>query len=166
MRLIETLAARRVYYSRSLPTLPDILLIDIPLRYAGDALALGRFYPVILETLAEVTEFEAFLCEDRTELVAPSLLDRRRSSLQSDEILFARYSPPGEGWPWLLLCRWPTHYTRLVPPGGSEFAREAYTIDVFERPDDLELAERKLLTTLSPCKVRHIGVSYPGWGNA
>src|SRR3546814_10468849 len=65
MRLIDELAANRLYYHRPLATLPDILLIDIPLRFSGGGLALGRYYPVILESLAEMHEFEAYLCEPR-----------------------------------------------------------------------------------------------------
>src|SRR3546814_11354014 len=56
MRLIDELAANRLYYHRPLATLPDILLIDIPLRFSGGGLALGRYYPVILESLAERSE--------------------------------------------------------------------------------------------------------------
>src|SRR3546814_15246349 len=63
MRLIDDLAARRLYYQRSLATLPDILLIEIPARFAGSGLALHRYYPIILESLDEQQEFESFLCE-------------------------------------------------------------------------------------------------------
>jgi hypothetical protein len=58
MRLIDDLAARRLYYQRSLATLPDILLIEIPARFAGSGLALHRYYPVILESLDEQQEFD------------------------------------------------------------------------------------------------------------
>src|SRR3546814_14109634 len=81
MRLIDELAANRLYYHRPLATLPDILLIDIPLRFSGGGLALGSHYPVILESLAEMHEFEAYLCEPRMTLIETALLDRRRSAL-------------------------------------------------------------------------------------
>src|SRR3546814_20732035 len=68
--LIDELAANRLYDHRPLATLPDILLIDIPLRFSGGGLALGRYYPVILESLAEMHEFEAYLCEPRMTLIA------------------------------------------------------------------------------------------------
>jgi hypothetical protein len=116
--------------------LPDILLIDIPPGFAGDGLALGRYYPVILETLAEMHEFEAFLCERRSDLVSPSLLARRPSNLRTDDIVFARYSPPAPGWPWLQLCCWPSRYTMMVPHSADEFARGAYTVDAFESDEE------------------------------
>ncbi|MFC3443846.1 hypothetical protein ACFOKF_22105 [Sphingobium rhizovicinum] len=62
---MDEIAARRIYYRRPLPTLPDILLIDIPPRFAGEGLALDRYYPAILETVAEAHEFEAYLFERR-----------------------------------------------------------------------------------------------------
>ncbi|MCW2338159.1 hypothetical protein M2337_002392 [Sphingobium sp. B2D3A] len=166
MRLIETLAAKRIYYSRSVPTLPDLLLIDIPGCYAGNSLALGRYYPVILETLAEACEFEAFLCAERERVVPPDLLDRRPSKLQSDDILFARYAPPTAGWPWVLLCCWPTRYTAMVTSPQSEFARLAYTIDIYDDLDEVVAAERKMLTTLGPAEIRQISPLATCWGTA
>ncbi len=156
MRLIDQLAAERIYYHRPLPTLPDILLIDIPVGHSGDGLALGRYYPVILEALAEMHEFEAFLCERRAELISPSLLDRRPSGLRTDDIVFARYRPPVPGWPWLHLCCWPRHYTMMAPDPGETFARGAYTIDAFVNADDIDAAERRLLATLGSNEARHV----------
>lgn len=148
MTLNDDLAACRQLYHRSLPALPDILLIDIPLRYAGAGLALGRYYPVILESTTELAEMEALLAADRPEPVVPNLFDRRPSSLHSDDILFARYAPPAAGWPWLLLCRWPPSYTAMVPADGDLFARGAYTVELFGVPADLEHYEAQLLATL------------------
>lgn len=156
MRLIDQLAATRIYYPRPLPTLPGILLIDIPPGFSGDGLALGRYYPVILETLAEMHEFEAFLCERRTELISPTLLDRRSSGLRTNDIVFARYSPPAPHWPWLHLCCWPPRYTLLVPHPEDEFARGAYTIDAFQSADDVNAAEQRLLSVLGPHEARHV----------
>ncbi|WBQ17717.1 hypothetical protein [Sphingobium yanoikuyae] len=163
MRLIDQLAATRIYYLRPLPTLPDILLIDIPASFAGDGLALGRYYPVILESLAEMHEFETFLCERRSELIPPSLLSRRPSSLRTDGIVFARYTPSAPGWPWLHLCCWPARYTMMVHEPAEEFARGAYTIDAFESVDDIILAERRLLATLGPHEARYV-LSIPAVG--
>ncbi|MBS49508.1 MAG: hypothetical protein CMN60_17740 [Sphingobium sp.] len=156
MRLIDQLAAERIYYHRPLPTLPDILLIDIPPGFSGDGLALGRYYPVILETLAEMQEFEAFLCERRTELISPSLLDRRPSGLRTDDIVFARYRPSAPCWPWLHLCCWPPHYTMTASDPGDNFARGAYTVDAFFSVDEVDAAERLLLATLGPSEARHV----------
>lgn len=156
MRLIDQLAAVRIYYHRPLPTLPDILLLDIPSGHAGDGLALGRYYPVILETLAEMHEFDTFLCKRRTALIAPSLFDRRLSGLRTDDIVFARYRPPAPRWPWLHLCCWPPHYTMMAPDPGETFARGAYTIDAFTDADEIDAAERRLLATLGPHEARHV----------
>jgi hypothetical protein len=164
MRLIDTLAAQRIYYSRSIPTLPDLLLIDIPRPHAASSLALGRYYPVILETFAEACEFEAFLCAEREHLVPPDMLDRRSSKLQSDDIVFARYAPPTAGRPWILLCCWPTRYTAMISSPQSEFARQAYTIDVYDSLDEVVVAEHTMLTTLGAAEIKHIGPVATCWG--
>lgn len=156
MRIIDELAATRCYYGRSLPTLPDILLIDIPSRFGGRGLALGRYYPVILETLAEQVEFEAFLCAERPKLAPPALLDRRPSSLCLTDIVFAHYEPQAPGWPWLLLCCWPPSYTAMVQSPGDEFARGAYTVDAFVNSEEADAAESLLLETLGPDQARRV----------
>jgi hypothetical protein len=150
MRLIDQLAAEQIYYHRPLPTLPDILLIDIPPGFSGGGLALDRYYLVILETLAKMHEFEAFLCERRPELIPPSPLDRRPSGLRTDNIVFARYHPPAPGRPWLPLCYWPRHYTLMVPDPGGTFACGAYTIDAFADAEAVDAAELRLLANMGP----------------
>jgi hypothetical protein len=87
--------------------MPDVLLIDIPPDYASPS-PLGRYYPVIIETDAEYAEMTEFLTVDRLRLVVPDLFDHRPSALRGDDIVFARYAPTAPGWPWLLICRWPT----------------------------------------------------------
>ena len=156
MRLIDELAARRLYYHRPLPTLPDVLLIDIPPRFSGGGLALGRYYPVILESLAEMHEFEAYLCEPRMTLVAPALLDRRPSALRTNDIIFARYEPQAPNWHWLLICFWPQSYTAMVPPSADTFARGSYTIDAYSTEGQLTDAQLKLLGTLGPEHARTV----------
>ena len=154
MRLIDHLAARRSYSHRPLPTLPDILLIEVPPQFSGPGLALDRYYPVILETVAEAHEFEAFLCEQRSRLIAPTLLDRRPSALLSEDIIFARYSPPAPDWPWLQLCCWPRHYAALALDPEETFARGAYTVEAFDDADGIGAAELRLLATLGLDKAR------------
>jgi len=149
MRLTDDLAARRRLYSRALATMPDVLLIDIPPVFASPSLPLGRYYPVIVETDAEFAEMEAFLDRDRSKPVVPDLLDRRPSALRGDDIVFARYAPPVPGWPWLMLCRWPADYAATVPRNGDDFARGAYTCEVFETVDGLVDAEARLLGVLN-----------------
>jgi hypothetical protein len=148
VRLVDDLAACRLFYSRPLPTLPDVLLIDIPAAYASPSLPLGRYYPVILETDTESREMAAFLDAERPAMVVPDLFDYRPSALMTDDIVFARYAPPLAGWPWLLLCRWPVDYTALVPQRGDYFARGAYTSETFETVEELAQIEVRLLDTL------------------
>src|SRR3546814_17216 len=166
MRLIDALAANRHYYHRPLSPLPDILLIDIPLRFSGGGLALGRYYPVILESLAEMHEFEAYLCEPRMTLIAPALLDRRPSGLRTSDIIFARYEPQISDWPWLLICFWPQSYTDMVPPSADTFARGSYTIDAYATEGELTDAELKLLATLGPDQARIVRSVATRLGNA
>lgn len=166
MRLIDQLAATRIYYPRPLPSLPEILLIDIPPALAGEGLALGRYYPVILESLAEMHEFETFLCEQRTDLVSPSLLARRPSSLRADNIIFARYSPPAPGWPWLQLGCWPIRYTMMTPFTPDGFARGVYTVDAFESAAEIKAAEGRLLAALGPHEARYVQTQAGDGGHA
>jgi hypothetical protein len=156
VRLIDHLAARRQYYPRLLPTLPDILVIDIPAVFAADSLPLGRYYPIIVETPEETSEVEAFLGAPRSKPVSPDLLDRRASAFVSEKILFVRYGPPFSGWPWLLLCCWPAAYTAMVAESADYFARGTYTTEMFETQSDLERTERRLLATLGAYEVKRI----------
>ncbi|MBN8838654.1 MAG: hypothetical protein J0I25_00440 [Sphingomonadales bacterium] len=148
MRLIDHLAARRVLYPRPIATMPDILVIDIPSRYAAPSLPLGRYYPIVVEALAELDEIEAFLCAERSSPVVPDLFDRRASALNSNAIIFCRYAPPDPDWPILLLCHWPANFTTMVAAASDFFARGCYTIEMFASIDALDKAERRLLATL------------------
>ncbi len=156
MRLVDDLAARRLLYPRPLPTMPDLLVIDIPPIYVGPGLPLGRYYPVILETEAEHAEMIAFLEQERPVPVPPALLDRRLSGLRAKDIVFARYLPTCFSWPWLLLCRWPAEHVAIVPQDPDHFARGVYTIDLFETAADLEEAEARLLDILGHDQCRPI----------
>lgn len=156
MRLVDDLAARRVLYARPLPTMPDVLLIDIPANYASSSLPFGRFYPVILETNAEYLEMAAFLDAERSAMIEPDIFDYRPSALMADDIVFARYAPPHPDWPWLLLCRWPADYTVMVPPRSDYFARGAYTSEIFATVEDLARAEMQLFDTLGSHRPVHL----------
>lgn len=166
MRLIDDLAARRLYYQRSLATLPDILLIEIPARFAGSGLALHRYYPIILESLDEQQEFESFLCESRATLVPPVLLNHRPSAFRAENIVFARYEPKALHWPWLLLCCWPRNYTAMVPSHSEAFARGTYTVEAFTSAGEVDLAEAELLAALGPHEARHVRCAAGMIGNA
>lgn len=164
MRLIHDLAARRILYRRPIATMPDILVIDIPPRHAAPSLPLGRYYPIILETLSERDEIEAFLTAERPFPVVPDLFDRRPSALNCGDIIFSRYAAPTPDWPILLLCHWPSNFTAMVPPASDSFARGCYTTEMFDNIDALDLAEHRLLTTLGrhqPLIVKPIGTTHP-----
>lgn len=137
MRLTDKLAARRRLYAMPLITAPAVMVIDIPVRFAGRGLALGRYYIVIIENGDELAEFEAFLETDRATLQPPSLLDRRPSNRQTSAISFFEFAPPDAGWPWILLCHWPSVYASAGGNDPDAFARAAYTMEAFETRDDL-----------------------------
>jgi len=130
MRLGDILASRRRHYSRPLPTLPDICVIDIPQPYASPSLPLGRYYPVIIETEAEWAEWDHFLATDRIVPCAPDLFDRRPSALHAGTITFAHYDPAETGWPWILLCCWPADHVARAGDEGDLFARSAYSVEI------------------------------------
>lgn len=155
MRLSDDLAATSFCYDRPLPTLPDILLIDVPARYASDSLPLGRFYPIMVETQAEWSELTSFLHRPRPALIAPDLLDRRPTACLSETILIARYAPPAPTWPWVLLCCWPAAHTALAPESDF-FARQTYTVEVFWTLEALQTTERNLLETLDGREPLHV----------
>ena len=144
-------------YSRPVATMPDILVLDIPARFASPTLPLGRYYPIVIENDAELRELEDFVTAERPGLVVPDLLARRTSALVSIGIIFCRYRPPSLYWPWVLLCRWPEKYTAMVPPCDDHFARESYTIELFGSVVDLDAAEQVLLKTLGEHALSVIG---------
>lgn len=58
IRLTDMLAQRRILYTRPIATLPDIMILDISAAFAGPTLPLGHYYPIVLETEAELRELE------------------------------------------------------------------------------------------------------------
>jgi hypothetical protein len=147
-RLEQDLAKRRRRYPRPLPTLPAICVIHVPTAFASASLPLGRYYPVILETDAEILELEAFLAAPRGTLVAPDLFDHRASQIATAQISFAHYAPAEQGWPHLLLCHWPPDYARLTRDRMA-FARGAYTIELRDTGAELHAIVDKLMAVLS-----------------
>lgn len=146
--LNQDLARRRLLYPRPLATLPNILVIDIPERFASASLPLGRFYPIIVETEREQRELDGYLAAPRPEPVVPELLDHRPSQLDAERISIATYDPPAPGWPFVLLCHWSRTYTSIVSDPRL-FARGAYTTEMFDTLDALNSASERLLTVLS-----------------
>lgn len=145
--LDQDLARRRLLYPRPLLTLPDVLLIDLPARFAGDTLPLGRYYPIIVETERERVELDHYLTAERAAPIVPDLFDHRSSQLSCDRVTIATYEPPVAGWPFLLLCHWPARYTVMVRD-KSFFARGAYTSELFDTLGELTAASTRLLAVL------------------
>lgn len=138
-RLSQTLARERMLYVSPMIAAPSVMLIDMPVRNRGEGLALGRYYAIIVETDEERAELDRFLDEPRSAAVAPDILDRRPSAMVSDNVFISRYEPPEEGWPWVLVCRWPEPYSRVAnDTPGCDMARGCYTMEVFEHADQLE----------------------------
>jgi hypothetical protein len=161
MRLIDTLAADRILYARPTPTLPDIMLLDVPAALAGNQLPLGRYYPILLETGQEASELTAYLTKEREEMIAPTLFDRRSSALATTRITLARYAPPAPDWPWILLCHWPADLTLLASDPDS-FARQAYTIEMFTTDEALAEFSQVMLTTLGKGGATEATLILPG----
>ena len=146
-RLVDDMARVRRLYRRPLPTLPDLLLIDVPPSFASPALPLGRYYPVIIESPEEAIEFDAFLSQPRAAPIVPDLFDRRPTALRTERITFATYAPDDSRWPFLLLCHWPARFTAFTTD-PMMFARTAYTVEVFDTEPDLYRAADQLLAVL------------------
>lgn len=148
IRLTDTLAQRRTLYRRPIAPLPDIMMLDIPAAFAGPTLPLGRYYPIIVETEAELRELVDYLDAPRPAIIVPELLDRRPTALCASQITLAHYAPLRPAWPYLLLCHWPRAYTRLIGPSADMFARGSYTMEVFRTAPELGDQSLMLLETL------------------
>lgn len=170
-RLSEQLARRRMLYPSSTIAAPSVLVIDVSPRHRGAGLALGRYYAIVLETDDELKELQRFLDAPRLAPVPPDLFDHRPSRLRSDNVLISRYEPPEEGWPWLLVCRWPESYAAAasgIP--GCDMARGCYTTELFDKAEDVDshsLAILQLLNSNSEISVRLIAADVlPPGGSA
>lgn len=153
VRLTDDLAAHRRLYTRPIATMPDVLVIDIAPAYRHPSLSLGRYYGILVETAEEQSELDAFLRTERPAPIAPSLLDRRPSAVTGDRITIATYAPPVPDWPWVLLCHWPALFTARVPADGDNFARGAYTHEMFLDETETIEGARLLLDSLARNRV-------------
>lgn len=149
MKLADDLAANRRLYRRGLSDLPDILVIDVPVRYASPSMPLGRFYPMMIETALEAVEVDHFLRVERTHMIVPDLLDRRPSQFQRENVMLCHYDTEDPAWPHILLCQWPCAYTALAGRTSELFARQAYTVELFTYALDRAKATQMLLASLS-----------------
>lgn len=116
--------------------MPAVILVDIPAGARGDALLLGRYYPIVVESPAEHDELEAFLGAARDGPRAPDLLDRRASQLDLAEPFIAHYDPPETGWPWLVLTGWPDEFAIIPEVAAVALARGRYATDAFWSEDE------------------------------
>jgi len=161
--LAATLARRRIYYPRPVASLPDILMIDIPRRFASKRLPSGRFYPIMLETIDEQSEVEAFLAEERASVVPPDLLDERPSTFAREHLTIAHYAPSKTGWPFMQLCQWPAEFAARAANKSRMFARGVYTFELFHDRKRLEEATRVLLASLDRRHALHVETVFPDW---
>lgn len=136
--------------------------------FRGESLPLGRFYPLITETIEEVREVVAFLEEQREQLVAPTLLEQRPSTIVSDGPGVWRYEPDAPGWPWITLFCWPAEVRELASGRGVRLSRGCYSIELFESraaADDHDLSVLQQLDAMG--EVRFLaGDQMPDTGHA
>lgn len=138
-------------------------MIDIPRRFASKRLRSGRFYPIMLETIDEQSEVEAFLAEDRNLVVAPDLLDERPSTFAKEHLTIAHYEASKTGWPFMQLCQWPAEFAARVSSEEGVFARGAYTFELFRDRRQLEEATTVLLASLDRRHELHVETVFPDW---
>lgn len=159
-------ARRRAFYLRPIPSMPDILMVDIPEEFGGPALPPGNHHPILVETIAEQHELDACL-EGEGEVSA--WLDQfaaRPSTFSADHIMVAHYGPPDEGWPYVLLCRWPPDLVAAASAELRMFIRGAYTIETFAGREQLERASETALALLKRRRMARVEIIAPAWSAA
>jgi hypothetical protein len=161
--LAATIARRRIYYPRPVECLPDILMIDLPRRFASRRRALKRFYPILIETIEEQSEIEAFLARAREGPVMPDLLAERPSVFSKEHLTIAHYAPPDAGWPFVLLCQWPAEFAARASSQDRLFMRGIYTFELFPDRKALEAASKVLLSSLDREREPRIEIVFPDW---
>lgn len=159
----STIAPRRSYYPRPIASLPDIVMIDISRRFAGGNLPLRRFFPIMIETLEEEAELDAFLAEKRDAVTLAKFLGGRPSTLPAEHLTIAHYGPPGRGWPFVQLCQWPARFAARIPTVHRLFARGAYTCELFLDRDRLERTSQLMLSSLAKRHALKVEVVFPDW---
>lgn len=163
--LAATIARRRIYYPRPVERLPDILMIELPRRFAPGRRALKRFYPILIETIEEQSEVEAFLARQRQGLVMPDVLAERPSTFSKEHLTIAHYAPSEPGWPFVLLCQWPAEFAARTSGQDRLFMRGIYTFELFPDRKALEEASKVLLRSLEREHEREprVEIVFPDW---
>ena len=161
--LAATIARRRVYYLRPVECLPDILMIELRGRFAGRRVSLERFYPILIETIEEQSEVEAFLAQPREKLAMPDLLKERASAFSREHLTIAHYAPSEAGWPFVQLCQWPAEFAARTSSDDRLFTRGVYTFELFPDRKQLEEASKVLLASLNREREPHVEIVFPDW---
>jgi hypothetical protein len=161
--LAATIARRRIYYPRPVECLPDMLMIEFPGRLARRRRALKRYYPILIETIEEQSEVEAFLAQPRESLVMPDVLAERPSTFSKDHLTIAHYAPSGAGWPFVLLCQWPAEFASRAASQRRMFMRGIYTFELFPDRKSLEEASKVLLRSLEREREPRVEIVFPDW---
>lgn len=156
-------ARRRIYYPRPLASLPDILMIRFPRRFAGGGLSPKVYHPILVETPDEQLEVEAFLAREGDLLAAPSFLDERMSTFPREHLTVAHYRPSKAGWPYVQLCQWPADFAARASSKERLFTRGAYTFELFRDRKRLEDASSALVASLDRRHALHVEIVFPEW---
>jgi hypothetical protein len=126
-----------------------VCVIAIPPRFASASLLLGRYYVALLETDAEVAEFEAYLAAPRPAPIPPTLFERRPSALKAAHMVVGPYHPPEPGWPYVMLVHSPSDAVRRAPD-PDDFLRGAYSLNLFATEADFRRAWDALFAEAAP----------------
>lgn len=164
--LNTTVARRRIFYSRPVLAMPDIVMVDLPVEFRDRQLGHGPYHPILIETIEEQNELEAYLADESQEPSLPDLLDTRPSGLAAGHITVAHYAPPAEDWPYVLLCRWPPDLAAATPADLRMFVRGVYTIELFQSQEGLERASETLLALLKRRRRARVEIILPDWSSA
>lgn len=161
--LNATVARNRILYPRPILGMPDIVMVNLEPEFRDPLTQNGPYHPILVETVAEQEELEAYLAEERQTPERPDLLDCRPSTIATDHITVAHYGPPGDEWPYILLCRWPADLAAATPKELRMFVREVYTIELFKDREGLERASDTLIALLKRRRVARVEVVFPEW---
>ena len=138
-------------------------MIDISRRFASKRLPPGRFHPIMVETIEEQSELDAFLKEERDSPVSLDLLGQRSSTFSREHLTIAHYGPSESGWPFVQLCQWPAEFAAKASSKHLLFARGAYTFELFRNRKRLEQASKLLLGSLDRRHALRVEIVFPDW---
>src|SRR3546814_12751155 len=99
--LSTTVARHRIFYPRPILAMPDILMIDMPAEFRSPSLPLGHYHPILIETVAEQHEREAYLEEEGQVPSSPDLPAARPSAPPADHNTTAHSGRPFTTWPFV-----------------------------------------------------------------